>query len=387
MLENVKTLWTNGILYTPQKVIHHGRMLVNSEGGIEAIGGSELEAPPNTTVRDLNGYKILPGFIDVHVHGGNGFYFMDGSYEHLDGMSSFHAMHGTTSFLATTTTSSEEKIDQALQCAVDGMKQGMSGAELIGVHLEGPFINHKRRGAQDPKYIRLPNLTELERYIRLSDNHIRLVTLAPEVEGGMQAVQYLVNRGITVSVGHSDATFQQVAEAVQYGANHTTHHFNGMSPFQHREPGVAGAGLILPQITTELIADGIHVHPAVVKLLFDTKTVMNVCMVTDAVFCASLPDGEYDKVNVTKGQVYLKDGSTLAGSSLTTIQALINVIRFTGYPLEKIIPSLTQVPARQIGMDHRKGTLEAGKDADFLIVDDELNIQSTVVKGREVYRK
>jgi len=214
-----------------------------------------------------------------------------------------------------------------------------------------------------------------------------LVTLAPEVPGGKQAVEMLSGRGITVSVGHSDAAYEQVLAAVELGANHTTHHFNGMSPLHHREPGVAGAGLMIPQITTELIADGIHVHPAVVKLLFDVKGEQNVCMITDAVSCAGLPDGEYDDVIMSNGQIHLKDGSSLAGSSLTMIQALKNVMKFTGYPLDKILPSLTMVPARQAGIADRKGSLEAGKDADFLVVDENLNIQSTIVGGIEVYSK
>jgi N-acetylglucosamine-6-phosphate deacetylase len=382
---NMSTLFINGKLYTPDQIIENGRMSVNALGQIEAIGGPELEAPPDVSIQDLKGATVLPGFIDVHVHGGNGFQMMEGTYESLDGMSKYHAAHGTTSFLATTSTAAKDKTVKALQCAAESKVKGLSGADLLGVHLEGPFINDKRRGAQRREHIRLPNPEELTEYIEASDNTIRLLTLAPEVEGGLSAVELLVSRGITVSIGHSDASFEQVTKAVERGANHTTHHFNGMSPLHHREPGVAGAGLILNEITTELIADGIHVHPAVVKLLFETKTPWNVCMITDAVTCAGLPDGEYGNVTMTDGQIYLKDGSSLAGSSLTTLQALKNVMKFTGYPIENILPSLTLVPARQIKVQDRKGSLEIGKDADFLVADHELRLQSTYVKGIEVY--
>lgn len=381
----MSTLFINGKIYTPDSIIDNGRMLVSSSGYIEAIGGSELQAEQDTDIQDLAGANVLPGFIDVHVHGGNGFQVMEGEYGHLDEMSRFHAAHGTTSFLATTSTNSKEKTINALQSAAAAQEIGLSGADLLGVHLEGPFINDKRRGAQKREHIRLPGPEELAEYTEASGNTIRLVTLAPEVEGGFAAVEWLVGRGITVSIGHSDATFAQVEQAVKLGASHTTHHFNGMSALHHREPGVAGAGLIMSELTTELIADGIHVHPAVVKLLFATKTPWNVCMITDAVTCAGLPDGDYGSVTMTNGQVYLKDGSSLAGSSLTTIQALRNVLKFTGYPLERILPSLTLVPARQIKVQDKKGSLEAGKDADFLVVDDDLQIRSTYVKGTQVY--
>lgn len=381
----MNTLFINGKLYTPERIIENGRMLVGEFGQIEAVGGPELEAAADARIQDLRGATVLPGFIDVHVHGGNGFSMMEGTYESLDGMSRFHAAHGTTSFLATTSTAEKGKTVKALQCAAEAKAKGLSGADLLGVHLEGPFLSEKRRGAQKKEHIRLPNPEELNEYIEASADTIRLVTLAPEVEGGMAAVEQLVRHGITVSIGHSDASFEQVAKAVERGADHTTHHFNGMSPLHHREPGVAGAGLILDELTTELIADGIHVHPAVIKLLFARKTPWKVCMITDAVSCAGLPDGEYENVTMTDGQIYLKDGSSLAGSSLTTLQALKNVMKFTGYPIEKILPSLTMVPARQIKVHDRKGSLETGKDADFLVTDHELRLQSTYVKGAEVY--
>jgi N-acetylglucosamine-6-phosphate deacetylase len=383
----MSTLFTNGTLYTPDRIVENGRMLVNAAGHIQAIGGSELEVAAGGAVQDLQGAIVLPGFIDVHVHGGNGFQVMEGTYQNLDEMSKFHAAHGTTSFLATTSTCAKDRTIRALKCAAEAQQRGLSGADLLGVHLEGPFISEKRRGAQKREYIHLPNAEEIVEYIEASRETIRLVTLAPEVEGGLAAVEQLVSRGITVSIGHSDATFEQVEHAVKLGANHTTHHFNGMSSLHHRHPGVAGAGLILSELTTELIADGIHVHPAVIKLLFDTKTPSNVCMITDAVACAGLPDGEYDNVTMTNGQIYLQDGSSLAGSSLTTLQALRNVLEFTGYPIERILPSLTLVPARQIKVCERKGSLETGKDADFLVLDYNLQLQSTYVKGKRVYIK
>lgn len=381
-----KTLWINGKLITPQGTIEHGSMLVDGEGKIEAIGGKELKAEGNISVKELNGLTVLPGFIDIHVHGGGGYQMMDSTYESLDGMSRFHAKHGTTSFLATTSTSTQERITQALENASIAMEKGLSGAELLGIHLEGPFLNEIRRGAQNKANIRLPHLDEIEGFIKASKNNIRLVTLAPEVSGGLEAAELLMSRGISVSIGHSNATYEEVQLAVQLGVNHTTHHFNGMSPLHHREPGVAGAGLMLPELTTELIADGLHVHPAVVKLLFNIKGEHHVCLITDAVDCAGLRDGEYGRKIMKNGEIYLKENSScLAGSSLTMIKALQNTLDYTGYPIERILTSLTEVPARQIHMSHRKGSLEPGKDADFVVVTDQFNVHSTYVRGKEVY--
>lgn len=380
-------LWINARLYTPQGVIDNGRLLVSPDGRIGAVGGAEARPDDSgLIVRDLGGLSVLPGFVDIHIHGGGGGNVMDASYDSLDKISRFHARHGTTSLLATTTTGKIAAMERALDCAAEAMKRGTAGAEIAGIHLEGPFLNLQRIGAQNKEEIRLPEPGLIERFWEASQGRLRLVTLAPELDGGFAAVRRFAGKGVTVSIGHSDAVFDEVAEAVRCGASQTTHHFNGMSPLHHREPGVAGAGLVMPELTVELIADGGHVHPAVIRLLFAGKTPRKVCLITDAVACAGLPDGDYGELTMTGGQVYLKDGCSLAGSSLTMHRALLNVMRFTGLKLEEALPSLTETPARQAGLDDRKGSLAVGKDADFLIVDDELRIVATYVGGREVYR-
>ncbi|PLS05352.1 N-acetylglucosamine-6-phosphate deacetylase [Neobacillus cucumis] len=379
-----RTLIKNARVYTPDAVIERSSVVVNNEGKIEEAGVCENSSTYDRII-DAEGLLLLPGFIDIHIHGGNGYSVMDGTYEALSGVSTYHAKHGTTSFLATTTTGTREAIIKALNCAADSMEKGVPGAEIIGIHLEGPYLNLKRCGAQSKEEIRPSNLIELKEFLEAGNGQLKLATIAPEIENGMMALQFLKDNGVTVSIGHSDATFEQVKEAVKKGASQTTHHFNGMSPVHHREPGVAGAGLIMNEITPEIISDGIHVHPAIVKLLFDTKGPSNICAITDAVACAGLPEGEYGDVVMKEGQVMLKDGSSLAGSTLTMINAFKNILTFTGYSIEAILPSFTLVPARQIHMGHQKGSIEAGKDADFLLVDSELTILSTFVKGKEVY--
>ncbi len=382
----MKIAFVGGKLYTGNEVIRRGSLIVDGEGRIEAAGES-VDVPDGATVVDVTGKTLLPGFVDIHVHGGGGHQMMDGDYAALNGMSRFHAAHGTTSFLATTSTDREETIERALRNCAAPTSRELEGAELLGVHLEGPFLNEARAGAQNKSDLRAPDERLLRRFLDASGGAIRLVTLAPELAGGMEMTEMLAHSGVTVSIGHSDASYAQALEAIERGASQTTHHFNGMSPLHHREPGVAGAGLLCSALTTELICDGIHVHPAVVKLLFDVKGAHKVCMITDAVMGAGLPDGDYGKTTKKDGQIWLKDGSSLAGSSLTMVQAMRNAMRFTGYPIERLLPSFTEVPARQVGAWDRKGSLAVGKDADFLVVDEQLALHATYVRGREAYRR
>ena len=374
----------NAKIYTPNKRIENG-YLCFSEGQITTLGEMHNLDVSSGQYIDLKGKGILPGLIDVHVHGGNNYAFMDENLETINEVSLYHARNGTTSLLATTTTASADKIKRSLSVLADAIDHGVDGAEILGVHLEGPFINEKRGGAQDRSTILEPDLFLLKEFLTASRDTIRLVTMATERDKEHELTTYLLSKKITVSIGHSDATYHDVLEVVKLGVNHTTHHFNGMRPMHHRDPGLAGAGLLLSELTTELIADGFHVHSDLIKLLFSVKGSQGVCLITDAVSCAGLPDGDYDRVTITNGKVMLKDGSSLAGSTLTTIQALKNVLHYTGLSIEDVLPSLTLVPARQIGVSDRKGSLELGKDADFLIVNDRLDLEATYVKGKAVY--
>lgn len=378
----------NGVFYTGSEVIRNGRMCVDADGRIAYIGSGDSGGPGNrdAQVVDLAGRTVVPGFIDVHIHGGGGWDLLRGEPEDFDGTARFHASHGTTAFLATTGPNTEAETVRILENARKAQSEGVEGgADVIGVHLEGPFLNPVRKGAMIESMLHPPEMREMDRYIEASGNTIRLITTAPELPGGEAFVYGLIKRGIRVSVGHSDASYEQMADAVRWGATHTTHHFNGMRPFHHRDPGVAGAGLMMQELTTELIADGVHVHPAAVRFLFDVKGVRNVCVVTDAVAYAGMPDGEYGDSVVTSGEVYLKGTNTLAGSSLTMLKALHLVLQYTGRPLERVLPSFTSVPARQAGVDDRKGTLDRGKDADFLILDEGLELLATYVRGKAVY--
>lgn len=371
-------------IYTPEGVVDRCDLRISAEGVVEQYGPG-LPETPDAAERLLHGRTVIPGLIDLHLHGACGAGVMDCSLESLEQISRFHAAHGTTAFLAGTG-APLRRLEEALGCIAEGMRRGMPGAEMLGCHLEGPFLNPEWKGAFPAEDLQLPTPQNRLAYLEASRETIRLVTLAPEIQHGQEATRFFADAGVTVSIGHSGATFDQVRQAVQNGATHTTHHYNAMGSFHHREPGVIGAGLVLPELTTELICDGVHVHPAAIRLLYGMKGPSRLCLVTDSVFSNGLPDGDYGARVIRGGVTYLAGTDTLAGSRMTMLDTLKNMLRFTGEPLERILPSLTESPAREIGLDQRKGSLHPGKDADFLILDDALNLSATYVKGKPVYQ-
>lgn len=386
-------LFMKATVYTPEGFENNGIVKVN-HGRIESIW---KEPHPHVSLEademvDGSGMFLIPGFVDIHVHGGGGFDFNSGDAEQVQRASLFHARSGTTSLLATTLTASPDELEKAVQTIASVIERGSEGADIVGIHLEGPFINAIRAGAQNPSYIRSFTWAEMDRYLELSKGHLRLITLAPEIPGTMEAIPTLVKKGMTVSIGHSDATFKEVEKAVNLGARHITHLFNGMSPLHHREPGVAGAALMMDELSVELIADGHHVAKELVEFVFRTKTLNNVVLITDAVPLTGLPAGENYKLGglacyLRDGQIRLIESDALAGSSLTMDTVLRNVLAFTKHRLEEILPALTINPARQIGLAHRKGSIEVGKDADLVLLDDHFQVQATYVKGVQVYAR
>ena len=332
---------------------------------------------------------VLPGFIDEHVHGAGGADTMDGSIEALSTMANALAKEGTTAFLATTMTQSEENILRALG-AVKAYreKNPAAGARLAGVHLEGPFISAAHKGAQPEEYIAKPDIALFGEYQRASGDCIKIVTLAPEEEGAAELVKYLTAHGVLSSVGHTSAKFHDVERAVLNGATHTTHTFNAQSPLHHREIGTVGAALLLDALTCELIADCIHVSVPAMKLLFQCKG-EKVILITDAIRAKGLKDGESElggqKVFVKNGEARLADG-TLAGSVLKMNIALKNAVKEAGVPLERAVRCATENPARALGIFHETGSIEVGKRADFSVLDEDFNVVMTVRDGETVYR-
>jgi N-acetylglucosamine-6-phosphate deacetylase len=383
--EVVKVAIRNGIVVTPWEVFPRADVLLE-DGRITGVGPG-LAAVAEGEVIDAEGRLVAPGFIDIHVHGSAGHDTMDGTREAICGMAAFFAAHGVTSFCPTTMTVSREAILQSVRAVYECQQQPLVGAQPLGVHLEGPYINAAKKGAQPEQFVRPAAVEEYEAFFALGN--IRLISLAPEVEANRALIAFARRRGASVAVGHSAASYEQVVEAVQWGVNQSTHTFNQMEGLHHRKPGAVGAALLVEDIYAQLIADGIHLHPAIVDLVVRLKGPEKAVLVTDAIRGAGMPDGDYElggqPIVVKDGAVRLADG-TLAGSCLTMDAAVRNVATFADTPICEAIRMATLTPARSIGVADRKGSLEPGKDADIVLLSEELKVVSTMVRGEVVYR-
>jgi N-acetylglucosamine-6-phosphate deacetylase len=377
----------NAKVITPAGVWERG-WLVSRDRHIDLMGSGDAPAMEHVETIDANGLTLLPGFIDVHVHGAVGHETMDASQDGLQRLAAFFASHGVTAFLPTTWTDTRTRIRAALENIAACIGTQPNGATIVGAHLEGPYISVEKRGAQRIQDVRRADRDEALAFLDL--NVIRLLVLAPEYEENLWLIEECVRRGITVSIAHTDATFDQVQRAATLGVTHATHTYNAMRGLNHREPGALGAVLTNQNIGCELIADNIHVHPAAMQLLYACKGQEHVILITDSVRSTGLPDGEYAiderTVRVKDGVVRLPDG-TLAGSTLTMDRALQNFMRATGQPLEAIWQTSSLNAARSIHLADRKGSLEVGKDADLVLVDEQINVHLTVAEGAIVYRK
>ncbi|WP_066068059.1 N-acetylglucosamine-6-phosphate deacetylase [Neobacillus soli] len=380
-------------VYSDSKIIKNGYIKIIDQkiielGPLDKLSNEEdfevVKVPPH--------FKAIPGFIDVHIHGVNGADTMDGTKEALDTMVKTLPKEGTTSFLATTMTQETEQIEKALLNAGDYIsgQQSRGKAEVLGIHLEGPFVNAKMAGAQPIQYIIDPDLAKLEKWQSLSQGNIKLVTLAPERPGGIEMVRYLKANGIIASIGHTYATYDEVNEAVDAGANHVTHLYNQMRGLHHREPGVVGAAFLRDELIAELIVDGVHVRPEMVKLAYQQKRSEGLILITDSMRAKCLKNGQYDlggqEVTVKEGKAVLEDG-TLAGSILKLGQAVKNIVAYSDCTLEEAIEMVSVNPAKQLNIFERKGSLTAGKDADIVILDNNLEVFMTFCLGELAFNR
>jgi N-acetylglucosamine-6-phosphate deacetylase len=374
-----------GKVVTPLEVIDKADILIE-DGKLVAIGPNLANTDVAETI-DAEGQIVAPGYIDVHTHGSAGHDTMDGTREAIEGMAAFFATHGVTSFCATTLTVGAEDIMTSVRAVHDCQQNPVEGAQPLGVHLEGPYIEAGKKGAQPEKHVKTASVGDYKDFFSLGN--IRLITFAPEIEENKELIAFARARGAAAVVGHSDASYEQMVEAVKLGINHATHTFNQMAGIHHRKPGTVSGVLLLDEIYAEFIADGVHLHPAIVDMIVRLKGPDRALLITDAISGAGMPDGDYElggqKIVVKEGAVRLEDG-TLAGSALTMDQAVRNVRAFTGRPLAECIRMATLTPARSIGVAGRKGSLEPGKDADIVILDRDLNVVTTMVGGKIVHR-
>lgn len=345
--------------------------------------------PAPREVIDATGYLIVPGFIDLHVHGGGGADALDGSVEAIYRMAAFHARHGTTGLLPAIAAAPLRQLIDSLQAIGDATSRLTNGARILGAHLEGPFLNPARKGAQNKDYLLMPGLSTIKTLAEAAGGRLRMVTLAPELPGCGKVIEWLAAAGIIPAAGHTEATFEQMMEAVKAGLKHVTHIFNGMTPFHHRQPGPAGAALACSLLSVEVIADGIHVHPAVLRLLQQLKGEGRLALVTDAISAAGTVSGTCcfagQAVTIQNGRAGLPDG-TLAGSTLTMLQGVKNLVRLSGMSIPQAIRLASTNPAIILGLQHCKGRVAQGYDADLLILDQNFELKMVMVEGKIVYK-
>ena len=381
-----RTLIENSPVWQEDEFVR-GQTLVLRDGRIEGLQpAAELAHQPGDRRIDGKGAFALPGFIDLHIHGSSGCDVMDGASTSLERLCDFLVAKGVTSFLGTTMTDSSERIKAAL-AALSGFVARRHGSALLGAHIEGPYLNAAFRGSQPEIHLRPPNRAEYMPW--LESGIVKLITLAPEIAGGERLMRDALAHGATVSIGHSGADYDAATRYFAEGARQVTHTFNGMPGVHHRHPGLFIAAIEHPDVTLQIIPDGIHVHPAVIRLVLRLVGVERVLVITDAMLATGLGDGDYRSgdvsVTVQNGQARTVSGG-LAGSTLTMDEALLNMMRFCDLSLAEALPMLTRVPARSIGVYPRKGSLKPGADADIVLWDENTGVRATFIGGELVYQ-
>jgi N-acetylglucosamine-6-phosphate deacetylase len=377
-------------VFTPQEEIADAVILTDGEK-ITAVGRrDEVSVPASAHRHDKRDFSAVPGFIDVHIHGAAGYDVMDSSAEAFAAICARVAARGTTSLLATTVTASEGATCRAVESVAAWMERAKAqppgrrpSAEILGVHFEGPFISHARRGVHPEEWIQAPSISLFRRLLASANGSARILTLAPELPGATELIPEALRAGLVVSLGHTDASYAEAIAAISRGARHAAHVFNAMRPFAHRETGALGAILTSPGVTAELIADGVHVDDAAIRILLAAKGTQGVILVSDGISATGMPEGRYRlgtfEVNVADGVARNSDGK-LAGSTLTLDRALRHMVAL-GVSLREALPMLTANPARLLGLEQRKGNLVPGADADLVLLDNQLNVAGVMTRG------
>ena len=379
-----------GRAFTPGGEIHDAA-IVFRDGVIESVAPRENLVFPTGAQEMIAKDKIAaPGFIDVHIHGAGGRDVMEGTTDALRKIAATIGTHGTTSFVATTVTADPKAIVHSSEGIAHYIgvqhKETFAGAEVLGIHFEGPFISPVRRGVHPPEWIKLPSAELLDQFITAAQGNALMLTIAPELLGAVPCIDAARKAGMVVGIGHTDATYEQTRAAVARGAHHAIHTYNAMRPFSHRDPGVIGAVLTSPDITAELIADGVHVGETAMRVLLQAKGVGGVVLISDGISATGMPDGKYVlagfEVTVSGGVCRNIEGK-LAGSTLTLDRALRNVVKL-GASVQDALGMLTINPARLLGIEHKKGVLRANADADIILLNENLEVTRVFTRGLSV---
>jgi N-acetylglucosamine-6-phosphate deacetylase len=374
-------------LFTPIDRIDQALVLIDDDRVVQVSSQRSREIPGGARHIDFPDGIIAPGFIDLHNHGGAGHDVMESDPAALPAIESLLASHGVTGYLPTTITAPLEKTFEALQRLADAIEKTSSAehnrARPLGIHIEGPFLSHIRRGVHPPDNLLPPTIQTFDKLWQASRGHIRLMTIAPELEGALAVIKEAVHRGVTVSIGHSDADYETARAAVDAGARHATHTFNAMRPFGHRDPGIIGEVLTDSRMTADIIADGIHIDPSVVRLFLNAKGPDGAVLITDSTAATGMPDGHYKlgafEFEVTGGRCVAN--GVLAGSVLTLDRAVTNIMQFAGWDLSQALRTATTNPARAAGLQGR-GEISVGGPADLVVLSPEGQVRATILSGR-----
>ncbi len=378
-------------IISPFKVIENGILIIDEAGRIEYCGSREQAPKVKGKRLNLKGKTISPGFIDIHVHGGFGVSFGIGDLaDELEKYSQWVISGGVTGFLLSISAPDADSTCQLIQKYVKILEEGTSGATALGLHLEGPFLNPEKKGAFNPQWLHTPDPGEAKKFLKLGKGWIKQITLAPELSNAGEVAAMMHEAGVKVALGHSNTDYETASEALKGNFTHITHSFNAQSGFNQRTPGVFGAVMSSELPTAELIADGVHVHPGAMKVLLRCLGKDRICLITDAIQGAGLPNGEYhligQHVTVRDGKATLDDG-TIAGSTVQMNQCVRNVNQLVGATLQDAVQMASINPACVIEEAKTIGSLEPGKWANLVVMDEKINIYLTMVKGRVVYNK
>jgi N-acetylglucosamine-6-phosphate deacetylase len=381
--------FTANCLYTPLERVDQPLLLVDDHAIIDLTSRAVREIPAEVRVVDFGDGVLAPGFVDIHIHGAAGHDVMAADVSQLSAVERLLSHHGVTSYFPTTVTVPLDQICSAIERLADaietasldhGSRRGL--AQPLGIHLEGPFLSHVRRGAHPPDDLLPPTLETFNRLWQAARGHIRIMTIAPELDGALEVISEAARRGVCVSLGHSDAQMKSASAGVAAGARHATHTFNAMRPLDHREPGIVGEVLTDPRLSADIIADGIHLDPAIVRLFLQSKGPDQAVLITDAISATGMPDGRYRlgtfEVEVKNGRC-LVDGK-LAGSVLTMDRAVRNVMEFAHWDLQQTLRLATLNPARVAGLTNR-GKLAVGAQADFVVLSPSGEVRKTIIRG------
>ncbi|NMB97237.1 MAG: N-acetylglucosamine-6-phosphate deacetylase [Clostridiaceae bacterium] len=403
-----KTIIINGNIITPYRIIKNGCVAFENGKIIEVSDSTSIDSccgdncgcneSDKVQIIDAGGKYVAPGFIDIHTHGGGGHDFLDATVEAYLGAAEKHVQHGTTALVPTTTTSTIDELKQAFDIYKQAKKENTRGSQFLGLHLEGPYFAMSQKGAQDPRFIRNPNPDEYEEILSWSNDIIRW-SAAPELKGALEFGRLLKSKGILVSIAHTDAIYKQVLDAFENGFTHVTHLYSAMSMVRrinaYRYAGVVEAAYLIDEMTVEIIADGSHLPASLLKLIYKIKGADHIALVTDSMRAAGQSEGESIlgslknglPVIVEDGVAKLPDRTAFAGSVATTDRLVRNMVNLADVPLIDAVKMMTQTPASIIGVGDKKGSIVPGKDADIVIFDDNIVMDTVIVGGKILYRK